>query len=64
MALGWDCMADVNLLRAEPGMFGRVASDPTVSRLIDTLAADAEHAFGGNRGCARSGQSAGVGAGR
>jgi hypothetical protein len=30
LALGWDCMADVNLLRAEPGMFGRVASDPTV----------------------------------
>jgi hypothetical protein len=47
LALGGDCMADVNLLRAEPGMFGRVASDPTVSRLIDTLAADAEHALVG-----------------
>ena len=42
LALGGDCLADVNLLRAEPGVFGRVASDPTVSRLIDTLAADAD----------------------
>ena len=41
LALGGDCLADVSLLRAEPGVFGRVASDPTVSRLIDTLAADA-----------------------
>ena len=40
-----DCLADVNLLRAEPGVFGRVASDPTVSRLIDTLAGDADHAL-------------------
>ena len=47
LALGGDCLADVNLLRAEPGVFGRVASDPTVSRLIDTLAADADHALVG-----------------
>ena len=45
LALGGDCLADVNLLRAEPSVFGRVASDPTVSRLIDTLAADADHAL-------------------
>ena len=32
LALGGDCLADVALLRAEPGVFGRVASDPTVSR--------------------------------
>ena len=63
LALGGDCLADVNLLRAEPGVFGRVASDPTVSRLIDTLAADADHALVGIE-AARSGQSAGVGAGR
>jgi hypothetical protein len=37
-ALGGDCLADVAMLRAEPGTFGPVASDPTVSRLIDTLA--------------------------
>jgi DDE family transposase len=45
LALGGDCLADVNLLRAEPGVFGPVASDPTVSRLIDTLARDADRAL-------------------
>jgi hypothetical protein len=40
LALGGDCLADVALLRAEPGVYGRVASDPTVSRVIDRLAAD------------------------
>lgn len=39
VALGGDCLADVGTLRAEPGVFGPVASDPTVSRLIGTLAA-------------------------
>ncbi|MGW1245020.1 IS1380 family transposase [Streptomyces bobili] len=39
VALGGDCLADVAMLRAEPAVFGAVASDPTVSRLIDTLAA-------------------------
>lgn len=39
VALGGDCLADVGTLRAEPAVFGPVASDPTVSRLIDTLAA-------------------------
>ncbi|WNI27681.1 IS1380 family transposase [Streptomyces sp. ITFR-6] len=39
VALGGDCLADVAMLRAEPDVFGPVASDPTVSRLIDTLAA-------------------------
>lgn len=37
-ALGGDCLADVAMLRAEPAVFGSVASDPTISRLIDTLA--------------------------
>jgi hypothetical protein len=41
LALGGDCLADVALLRAEPGVFGPVASDPTVSRTIDALAKDA-----------------------
>ena len=45
LALGGDCLADVNLLRAEPGVFGRVASDPTVSRLVDTLAVDVDRAL-------------------
>lgn len=38
VALGGDCLADVALLRAEPDVFGPVASDPTVSRLIGKLA--------------------------
>lgn len=46
LALGGDCLADVALLRAEPELFGRVASDPTVSRTIDTLAKDADRALG------------------
>jgi hypothetical protein len=38
VALGGDCLADMALPRAEPTVFGPVASDLTVSRLIDTLA--------------------------
>ena len=39
VALGGDCLSDVAMLRAEPQVFGPVASGPTVSRLVDTLAA-------------------------
>jgi hypothetical protein len=42
LALGGDCLADVAVLRAEPGVYGRVASDPTISRAVDALAGDAE----------------------
>jgi len=45
LALGGDCLADVAQLRAQPGVFGPVASDPTVSRLITTLARDAPAAL-------------------
>ncbi|MEU5720197.1 IS1380 family transposase, partial [Streptomyces sp. NPDC020403] len=45
VASGGDCLADVGVLRAEPAVFGPVASDPTVSRLIDTLAASGEKAL-------------------
>jgi len=40
LALGGDCLADVAVLRAEPGVYGAVASDLTVSRTITALAAD------------------------
>ena len=40
IALGGDCLADVAVLRAQPELFGAVASDPTISRLIDTLGDD------------------------
>ena len=46
VALGGDCAADVAVLRAQPGVFGRVASDPTVSRLVTTLAGDVDAALG------------------
>ncbi|GAA3445744.1 IS1380 family transposase [Planomonospora venezuelensis] len=45
LALGGDCLADIALLRAQPELFGHVASDPTVSRLIDRLAADPTRAL-------------------
>ena len=45
LALGGDCLADVAMLRAEPGLFGPVASDPVVSRLIARLADDAPRAL-------------------
>ena len=45
VAIGGDCLADIAQVRSEPAVFGHVASDPTVSRLIDTLAADAPAAL-------------------
>jgi hypothetical protein len=42
LALGGDCLADIASLRTEPDLFGLVASDPTVSRLIDTLVRDVD----------------------
>ncbi|WP_189145105.1 transposase, partial [Nonomuraea glycinis] len=45
LALGGDCLADIALLRSQPDLFGHVASDPTVSRLIDRLAADPARAL-------------------
>ncbi|OMH22980.1 IS1380 family transposase, partial [Tersicoccus phoenicis] len=37
LAMGGDCLADVDRLRAQPAVFGPVASDPTVSRLVRAL---------------------------
>ncbi|MEV0299480.1 IS1380 family transposase [Nocardia sp. NPDC050710] len=45
VAIGGDCAADLAMLRGEPSVFGIVASDPTVSRLIATLAADPRKAL-------------------
>jgi len=44
IALGGDCLADLAVVRAQ-GDLGHVASDPTVSRLIDRLAVDADIAL-------------------
>jgi hypothetical protein len=56
VALGGDCAADIGVLRAQPGVFGLVASDPTVSRLVTRLAGDADaalDAIAGARAAAR-----------
>jgi hypothetical protein len=45
LAVGGDCLADVAVLREAPQVFGPVASDPTMSRLVDTLAGDADRAL-------------------
>ena len=44
VALGGDCLADLAAVRAQPAVFGSVASDPTVSRLFAALAGDVEAA--------------------
>jgi hypothetical protein len=45
IALGGDCLADAAVVRAQPELFGAVASDPTISRLIDSLGEDSEAAI-------------------
>jgi hypothetical protein len=45
LALGGDCLADIAVLRSLPELAGPVASDPVISRLITTLAADAPRAL-------------------
>jgi hypothetical protein len=45
LALGGDCLADVAMVRAEPDLFGPVASDPVISRLVTRLAGDAPRAL-------------------
>ncbi|MFC6714298.1 IS1380 family transposase [Branchiibius cervicis] len=47
VALGGDCLADAGLLRAEPGLFGPVGSEATISRTITALARDADRVIRG-----------------
>lgn len=57
IAIGGDAVADVAALRSEPGVFGHVASDPTMSRLVAALAQDttkALSAIASARGAARA----------
>lgn len=67
LAVGGETLCDIALLRAEPGVYGHVASDSTVSRTIDALAADAPAALKAidtarvadrRRACALAGQDA------
>jgi len=41
LAIGGEVARDADLLRCEPGLFGPVASAPTISRTLTTLAQDA-----------------------
>ena len=63
LALGGDCLADIAMLRAQPALFGPVASDPVVSRLVDAGGGRAAGA-GGDPGRAGGSPGAGLGAGR
>src|SRR6185312_6196081 len=45
LALGGDCLADIAVLREQPDLAGPVASDPVVSRLVSTLAAEGPRAL-------------------
>jgi hypothetical protein len=45
VALGGDCLADIAVLRAEPELYGPVACDPVVSRMVAALAADPDRAL-------------------
>jgi Transposase DDE domain group 1 len=40
LADGGDCLADVAVLRNQPELFGNVASDPTVFRVLDSIHSD------------------------
>jgi Transposase DDE domain group 1 len=50
VALGGDCLADIAVLREQPGLAGPVASDPVVSRLVSALAADLPRSLRAIRG--------------
>ena len=50
VALGGDCLADIAVLREQPGLAGPVASDPVVSRLVSQLAGDLPRALKAIRG--------------
>ena len=45
VALGGDCLADIAVLREQPGLAGPVASDPVVSRLVGVLTGDPARAL-------------------
>ena len=45
LVLGGEALSDLATLRAEPGVYGPVALDPTVSRLNAALAEDVDKAM-------------------
>lgn len=57
VALGGDCAADIAVVRAQPEVFGPVASDPTVSRLVDRLGQDVDQALAAIRAARAAGRA-------
>jgi hypothetical protein len=64
LALGGDCLADVGLLRAEPGVFGLVASDPDGVAHDRRLGCRLEAGAGSDRQRPRRSAGPGLGVGR
>lgn len=54
IADGGDCLADIATLRAEPDLFGQVASDPTVWRVIDSIHSEGLRNIAAARAAARA----------
>lgn len=54
LADGGDCLADIAVLRNQPELFGVVASDPTVFRVLDSIHADGLHNIAAARAKART----------
>jgi hypothetical protein len=54
LADGGDCLADIAVLRNQPDLFGAVASDPTVWRVIDSIHADGLRNIATARAAARA----------
>src|SRR5712692_2535233 len=54
LADGGDCLSDVAVLRNQPELFGEVASDPTVFRVIDSIHSEGLHNIEAARAQARA----------
>ena len=54
LADGGDCLADIAVLRQQPELFGRVGSDPTVWRVLDSIHCDGLRNIAAARAAARA----------
>lgn len=54
LADGGDCLADVAVLRNQPDLFGEVASDPTVWRVLDSIHSEGLRNIAAARAAARA----------
>jgi Transposase DDE domain group 1 len=54
LADGGDCLSDIAVLRNQPELFGEVASDPTVFRVLDSIHSEGLRNIAAARGAARA----------